>query len=118
MPLELCQYKKKKHQLCFGFFGVKHVLEHFYGNVPNSLCKLCGKENEDTYHILFKCPHYAIERQKYVFKLSNYAATLNDNNYLILFNNLSTNDALSLFYFFNCSLTRRKLYLEDTEQFV
>jgi len=47
-------------------------LEHFYGYVTNSLCPLCGKEDEDTYHILFKCSHYIIERQKYIVKLSNY----------------------------------------------
>ena len=31
-------------------------------------CELCGKEDEDIYHIMFSCPHYKAPRIKYLSK--------------------------------------------------
>jgi hypothetical protein len=88
-------------------------LELMYGYITNSLCQLCGREEEDTYHVMFKCPHYAIERCKYINSLSSYNMLLDEANYLCLFKNVSKQDALKLYYYFNCALSRRKLYLEE-----
>jgi hypothetical protein len=88
-------------------------LEEMYGYISSNLCQLCGKREETTYHVMFECPHYITERVKYIHKLSKFDESLCESNYLCLFNNLSSKDAISLYYFFNCSLTRRKLYLEE-----
>ena len=88
-------------------------LEFKYGYVSDSACQLCGIENESTYHILFKCPHYVTERVKYIHSLSLYKNDYEEEDYLKMFNNLSESDAFKLFNFFNCSLTRRRLYQEE-----
>src|SRR6266511_1193127 len=41
-------------------------LEKLYHNEVDPKCQLCGKEDEDVYHILFECIHYKEERLKYV----------------------------------------------------
>lgn len=88
-------------------------LEYKYGRVEDSKCQLCGQNVEDTFHLLFECPHYVIEREKYISHNFSYHVPYTRNNYLCLFNNLSKSDSMLLFYFFNCVLARRKLYLED-----
>ena len=88
-------------------------LEYMYGKFEDSKCPLCGRDDEDTYHLLFKCPHYEIERRKYVYPTSSLYPDLNEHNYLQMFNNLDKTKALSLYYFFNCCLTRRRMYIEE-----
>ena len=94
-------------------------LEHMYKYVDSSICQLCGKAEEDSYHVIFNCPHYITERIKFVYNLSTYNSNYSHADYLKMFNNLSQDDALKLFHFFDCSLTRRRLYLEDiTDNYV
>jgi len=64
---------------------------------------------------MFKCPHYVAELNKYLHTLSVFKHVLTDTNYFKMFNNLSNSDAISMYYFFNYALTRRRLYLEDIE---
>ncbi len=101
------------HITCKGKVSRLRSLEYSYGKIEDSKCPLCGHENENTYHLMFKCPHYEIERKKYVYSISSLRQDLNENNYVSLFNNLEKKYALNLFYFFNCCLTRRRLYMEE-----
>jgi hypothetical protein len=103
------------HITLYGKVARLRKLEFLYSKVDSSTCQLCGKEDESTYHVIFCCPHYVIERKKYVHTLNNFEHSLKDTDYLKLFNNLSTKESLSLYNFFNCALTRRRLYLEDLE---
>jgi hypothetical protein len=40
---------------------LKH-LEKFYNKTDSDKCDLCGREQEDTYHLLFVCPHFRSDR--------------------------------------------------------
>jgi hypothetical protein len=107
--------------------GVSHVthkgkvaklrsLEYWYQTSSDSKCPLCGKHEENIQHIMFVCPHYIIERTKFVFSIQNYNSSFCNPNcmeYLRIFNNLDAKNALKLSNFFNCALTRRKLYLSE-----
>ncbi len=104
--------------------GVSHIthkgkvarlkyLEKFYNKTDSEKCDLCGREQEDTFHILFVCPHYRIERVKYIYGMSNYTEFLSRENYLVMFNDLDETDGLKLYHFFNCTLNRRKYFLEE-----
>jgi hypothetical protein len=91
---------------------LKH-LEKFYNKTDSDKCDLCGREQEDTYHLLFVCPHFRSDRIKYIYEMSKFDKLLNRENYLVLFNELDETDGLKLYHFFTRALSRRKYYLEE-----
>ena len=100
--------------------GVSHItyqgkvvklgyLEKMYGRSEDSKCPLCNLTEETTYHIMFNCTHYNLERKTFLnmFDLQKY----NNNDYLRLFCDLDKEAALQYYYFFNSALKRRCFFL-------
>jgi hypothetical protein len=74
-------------------------LEYLYDKVEDTICNLCGRAEEDVFHILTECCHYSGPRRKYLGQLlCNIVPTR--NNYLSLFNNLSEDEVSNLSKFF------------------
>ncbi len=86
------------------------TLQYFYGKVPENKCDLCGIDEEDAFHIMFRCPHYSNLRSKYILDQCN---NRNDRtNYLQCFQDIEYNDMMNIFHYFCAALNRRKVYLE------
>jgi hypothetical protein len=60
------------------------IPRQFLQKTDSDKCDLCGREQEDTFHLLFVCIHYRTERVNYVYEMSNYAEFLNRENYLVM----------------------------------
>lgn len=84
-------------------------LEFMYKNINSPKCDLCGKEDEDTFHLMFQCPHYASIRNRYSMCTSN--NSYDRTNYLKMFNNLSESDVVKFYLFFNDIFRTRELYI-------
>jgi hypothetical protein len=103
--------------------GISHVthkgkccrlrkLEYLYGKVEDKLCNLCGRAEEDIFHILIECCHYAGPRRQHLSEL------LSDTipsryNYLKMFNNLSENSISNLSKFFLIAFKLRMLHYSE-----
>jgi len=84
-------------------------LEFMYKNITSPKCDLCGKDEEDAFHLMFQCPHYACIRNRYsMFARNN---TYDRDTYLKMFNNLGESDVVKLYLFFNDVFRTRELYL-------
>jgi hypothetical protein len=88
-------------------------IESMYDKSTNEVCELCGKEEEDAYHLMFVCPHYIEARNKY---LHNYSTGLERYNYISVFNNMDKNNLLNVFHYFYTVFHIRKVYLEEMNQ--
>jgi hypothetical protein len=76
-----------------------------YGKVEDSFCNLCGRAEEDVFHVLIECCHYSGPRRKYLGNLIC-NTRLTRYNYLSLFNELTEEEigSLSKFFFIVCEI--------------
>jgi hypothetical protein len=74
-------------------------LEYLYGKVEDTICNLCGRAEEDVFHIITECSHYSGPRRKYLGQLLC-SIVPTRNNYLSLFNNLSELEVSNIYKFF------------------
>ena len=86
-----------------------NILEHLYGKKENKLCDLCGREEEDTFHIMYVCPHYQSVRSQYK-KTNDHA--FDRNNYVLQFNNVTKETMQRFMHFFYAVFYMRSVYLE------
>jgi hypothetical protein len=117
---EKCTWKVKQLILQIKL-GISHLtfkgkvirtkrLEYFYGKVGDDKCDLCGREEEDVFHIMFICPHYNALRKRYLPKECN-IETYSRDNYLRYYQNLNREQILKIFHFFNNVCHQRNVYL-------
>lgn len=84
--------------------------EFLYGKVSDEMCDLCGTDEEDVFHIMFKCPHYRNLRSKYISSQCN--NQYDKTNYLKCFLALEYEDTINIYHYFCAALNRRKVYLD------
>jgi hypothetical protein len=72
------------------------ILEKFYDNEKESICKLCtmGVE-EDLYHFLFECPKYNDKRKQ----LRNYLLPKCNSDYLTYFKEMDCKKMMETYIF-------------------
>lgn len=85
-------------------------LEYIYKKVENAKCELCGKDEEDVFHLMFECVHYKEFRNKYLVFLD--ASLYNRNNYVRIFRDMSDDEVMNVFHYFYSIFKLRNVYLE------
>jgi hypothetical protein len=80
------------------------------GKVSDEMCDLCGTDEEDVFHMMFKCPHYSNLRSKYISAQCN--NRYDKTNYLKCFLALEYENTINIYRYFCAALNRRKVYLD------
>ena len=91
-----------------------NVLEYMYKYVESDKCKLCGREVEDVFHMMYNCPHYSCIRYKFKIFINN--DKYDRGNYLNEFNNLDKTNAVKIYDFFYDVFRLREEYLLEMRQ--
>ena len=75
-------------------------------------CKLCGKI-EDSFHVMFECPHYAYYRIKFLNSLT--CVKPDRNNFIQKFQECDVDKIKNIYHFWLGAAKIRQVYINEID---